>query len=139
MYTIGQLSSHTGLSVETLRFYERKHLLEPTTRSASGYRLYDENLLERIATIRRAKSLGFTIQEISEFLGLYFATDRDDSTCESVNRLAKEKLRSIETKIADLETMRDRLSPLLKNCQADDNLNECPIVRDITDSSSNSH
>ena len=68
--TIGKLASHAGVSADTVRFYEREGLLKKTERTSSGYRLYDESDVDLVKFIRRAKELGFTLEEISQLLDL---------------------------------------------------------------------
>ena len=83
-YTTGQLSKLAGVGVETVRYYERKGLLPVPPRSRSGYRQYDSEALRRVAFIRRAQGLGFTLAEIDELLSLRVTRD----TCSKVEAQA---------------------------------------------------
>jgi len=131
VYTIGQLAKHSELTIETIRFYERKDLLKPDTRSDAGYRLYNESSVERLVSIKRAKSLGFTINEIRDLLDLTDQSVDKNTTCESINKLAQEKLIDIEQKINHLNIICQKLLPLLNECSTNEVLERCPIVRSI--------
>jgi len=131
VYTIGQLAKHSELTIETIRFYERKDLLKPDARSVAGYRLYNKLSIEKLVSIKRAKSLGFTLNEIRELLDLTDQTDDKNTTCESINNLAQEKLIDIEQKISQLNIICQKLLPLLNECNTNEVLEQCPIVRSI--------
>jgi len=112
--TIGQLARAAGLGVETLRFYERKGLLDPPPRRASGYRQYPAEALDRLAFVRRAKGHGFTLDEIAEFIG--FARE-PAGTCGAVRERARARLLDLEERIATLESMRTNLTRLIATCE----------------------
>lgn len=114
MLRIGELASRSGISAETLRYYEREGLLPPPRRGDNGYRLYSSDNLERIAFIRRAKAVGFTLDEIRELLS--FDTERDVHTCAEVRHFAEAKRRDIEARLRELERMRDALTQLIDTC-----------------------
>ena len=73
--TIGKVAERAGVGVETVRFYEREGLLDEPTRTASGYRQFDEDVIRRLEFISRAKELGFTLNEIKELLSLQVCPD----------------------------------------------------------------
>ena len=133
MFTIVQLAKQTELTIETIRFYEKKTLIQPESRSESGYRLYDTQTVERLLSIKRAKALGFTIAEIGELLQITDLTSNTELSCEPVNLLTREKLTSIEDKIATLNRIKDKLRPLLDTCSSHEQIQDCPIVQNITD------
>ena len=89
--TIGQLARNGGVGVETVRFYERKGLLAEPDRRPSGYRQYDEDVVDRLRFIRRAKELGFTLNEIKELLSLRIDPT---TTCADVKSRAEEKYKT---------------------------------------------
>ncbi|WP_457634334.1 heavy metal-responsive transcriptional regulator, partial [Oceanithermus desulfurans] len=93
MLRIGELARAAGVSVDTLRFYERRGLLAPAARSEGGYRLYDEAALARLAFIQRAKALGFTLAEIGGVLGVM---EGGQPPCAHVRALLEEKLADLE-------------------------------------------
>jgi MerR family mercuric resistance operon transcriptional regulator len=112
--TIGQVARLAGVGVETVRFYERRGLLEEPSRKASGYRQYTADVVSRLRFIRRAKELGFTLSEISELLALRLDPS---ATREDVRRRAETKMADIEAKIEDLRRMRNALEELSINCR----------------------
>ncbi len=107
-YTIGQVAERSGFSASALRYYEGIGLVEPTTRTGSGYRLYDETTLARLAFISRAKQLGCTLEEITDLVRIW-----DGERCGPVQRrfhdLVTHKLADTERHIAELSVLRDQL------------------------------
>jgi DNA-binding transcriptional MerR regulator len=94
-----------GVSTDTLRHYERKGLLKPK-RSRNGYREYTMQMLERVRLIRRAISVGFTIDELHSILK---ARDKGDAPCRQVHKMAQAKLEAVENQLRELENVRDDL------------------------------
>lgn len=113
-YKIGQLASVTGLTVDTIRFYESKGLITPATRSASGYRLYSQVDITTLQFIQRAKRVGFTLDEIHELLALKLHPD--DHTCEEVKKYTADKMLEVNEKIAELVRIRNSLQALHNVC-----------------------
>tara|TARA_B100000614_G_scaffold240918_1_gene241658 strand:- start:13335 stop:13757 length:423 start_codon:yes stop_codon:yes gene_type:complete len=113
-YKIGQLASLTGLTVDTVRFYENKGLVQASQRSDAGYRLFSADDLARLQFIKRAKAVGFTLDEISELLELRLHPD--DHTCEEVKQVTARKVRELDEKIAELEKIRMSLQTLHTAC-----------------------
>ena len=127
--TIGRIARRAGVGVETVRFYERQGLIAPPPRSDSGYRLYPEKTIQRLAFIRRAKELGFSLQEIKELLAL-----QNDplATCTDIQQRAERKLTDISRRISDLEKMRTALQILVSGCSSNTSATNCPIMQAIT-------
>ena len=123
--TIGQLARAAEVGVETIRFYERKGLLAQPPRRRSGYRQYPHEAVQRVRFIRRAKELGFTLNEIRELLSLRVDPER---TCADVRSMAREKKAAIDTKVAELDRMRRALDRLARVCQGAGPTSECPIL-----------
>ena len=123
--TIGEVARQAGVGVETVRFYERQGLLEEPARRASGYRQYDQEAVAVLRFIRRAKELGFTLNEIKGLLALRLDAS---ATRAEVREQAKAKVADIEVKIADLQRMRDVLATLIKKCHGDGAATGCPIL-----------
>lgn len=124
MQTIGRIARASGVAIETIRYYEREGLLRPPERSASGYRLYTPEAVERLHFIQRAKRLGFSLQEIGTLLDL---ADQDAPSAE-VRALASEKLEVIEARLRDLQGMREALSALVSRCDGRGDAAHCPII-----------
>jgi Cu(I)-responsive transcriptional regulator len=123
--TIGHVARRAGVGIETVRFYERRGLLDEPERRESGYRQYTEEAIARLRFIRRAKELGFSLKEIMELLTLRVdpAATRAD-----VRRRAEAKVADIETKIRDLKRMRQALLKLTASCRGDGPVSGCPIL-----------
>lgn len=120
---IGQLADAVGVSVETVRYYERRGLLDPPMRTDAGYRQYDAADVARLQFLLRAKELGFTLVEISELFGA--------SSTEDVAAAVRAKLTSIETQIGELAETRCRLRQLIDQCDHGDG-SACLQLRLIT-------
>ncbi len=121
---IGEVARLSGVGIETIRYYERQGLLAEPQRRPSGYRQYDQTVIARLAFIRHAKDLGFTLAEIGELLNLRFdATTR----CEHVRQRAELKVIDIEEKIRALQKMRRSLKKMIDQCQASNSVHDCPL------------
>ncbi len=123
--TIGQLAQRAELATETLRHYERLGLIEPSRRSASNYRLYDPQALQRLRFIRRAQALGFSLPEIRQLLDLH---RRGQGDMAQVRAIAEQRLRQIEQRMADLQRLRDGLEQLTRACPGHGSMGQCPIL-----------
>ena len=119
--TIGKLASAGGVGVETIRFYQRKGLLEQPTRE-SGIRRYGSEDLRRLRFIRQAQAAGFTLEEIRELLELDAGEDRGRA-----RELAKARIEALDAKIADLQRARDALRRLAREC-GEGSTGPCPIL-----------
>lgn len=111
LLTSGELAAHTGVTPDTLRYYERLGLLPPAPRTAAGYRLYDPTTAERLAFIGKAKALGLTLDEVREVLGVAAA---GLAPCEQVRATLSRRLREIEARIAELSELRSTLARALR-------------------------
>ena len=124
---IGQAARHTGLSAKMIRYYEAIGLLPAAGRSDSGYRRYGEHDLHRLGFIKRARDLGFSLEEIGKLLGLW--QDRQRASAD-VKALANEHIADLNRRIDELVSLRDTLSELVAHCQGDDRP-DCPILKDL--------
>ena len=128
MLTIGKLADSTGVTPDTLRFYEREGLMPPPPKSEGGYRLYGADAARRVLFIREAQTCGFTLAEIAELLTL---RESDSACCGDVRRRALQKKLQLETKIRALKAMSNALNSLITNCAEDSTdhpIGECPIL-----------
>lgn len=123
---IGDVAERSGLPAKTIRYYEDIGFIKPR-RGANGYRHFDEKELHKLAFIGRARSLGFTIEDCRTLLALYEDKHRASA---DVKRIAKQNLKEIDAKIADLKAMRATLSHLVAECAGDDRP-DCPILNDL--------
>jgi MerR family mercuric resistance operon transcriptional regulator len=120
--TIGKLAEAGGVGVETVRFYQRKGLLETPDR-ADGFRRYGDNVLRRLRFIRQAQNAGFTLNEIAELLDLDAGEDRSRA-----RDLAEARVKALDARIAELKLARDALTRLAKECSGGDK-GPCPILK----------
>ena len=125
--SIGQLAKRAGVNIDTVRYYERDGLLFPAGRLASGYRRYGEAELKRLRFIRRAKGLGFSLEDIRTLLGL-----SDASSVAEVKRTAEAKLTDIEQRIAELKRIGQGLRTLIDACPGHGRAEACPILNALT-------
>ena len=128
---IGQVAESTGLSIDTIRFYEKQGLIPLPQRTRGRYQTYDERDVEKLRFICRAQGLGFTLQEIRELL-LIEGSEGDG--CSHVRDLVAAKIGQVREKIAGLRRIETRLSraqkqcnaALLNSCKAD-----CPVIQEL--------
>ncbi len=123
--TIGGVAKKAGVNRETLRYYERRGLMLPLSRSDSGYRLYSEEAPKVVRFIKRAKSLGFSLDEVEGLLSLRQNSQR---SCADVRALASERLADIDLKISQLQAVRSRLAELASACSAGGLAPDCPML-----------
>jgi MerR family copper efflux transcriptional regulator len=110
-YKIGDVAKLSGVGIETLRFYEKSGLLDRPARTASGYRLYDASIVERLAFIKKAQVLGFTLDEIRELISHKRA---GESPCGHVRAKVKSRLTELDERIRQMTLYRDELAAELK-------------------------
>ena len=123
---IGELARRAGVNVQTVRYYERRGLLDEPTRRESGYRVYDASVLQRLRFIRRAQELGFTLGEIGELLALRM---EPRTTAGVVKERAEQKIAEIDGRIHDLKRIRDALTHLAGRCRGGRGpTGDCPLL-----------
>jgi MerR family transcriptional regulator, copper efflux regulator len=125
MMMIGEVARRAGVSVETIRFYERQGLVPEPPRTPAGYRQYPEETVSRLRFIQRAKQLGFSLREIAGLISLRLA---DDASSPDVCARAVTKLGEIDEKIRDLERMRESVAMLVEACSGSGVMDGCPIL-----------
>jgi len=123
--TIGKVAKRVGIGIETIRFYERKGLIDEPPRRESGYRQYCEKDIERLVFIQHAKTLGFSLREINELLSI---RARPEANTREVKEIASAKLLDINNKIKLLQRMRQTLKKLVEQCPGEGPTCECPIL-----------
>lgn len=124
-FKIGRLARECGVSIDTIRYYERERLLAPPPRTPAGYRLYGADAVAKLRFIRHAQALGFTLGEIGELLAL---KRTPGSTCSDVRTRAQVKISDIAGRIAALDRMRATLEGLAAGCPGDAPVADCPIL-----------
>ena len=125
--TIGKLASKANISVETIRYYERRGLIKRPVKPEIGYRQYENESLQRLLFIKKAKTLGFSLDEIGILLVL------SEGHCADVQSLAKQKLIGIKTKVKDLQRLEHVLEDLVSQCRNNIDEAHCPIIDTLLD------
>ncbi len=126
---IGEASAASGVSTKMIRYYERTGLIKAADRTASGYRVYTRNDVHTLQFIRRARDLGFSVQQIEGLLTLWHNRERASS---DVKALALEHVEHLCTKVAEIEAMIATLKHLAESC-SDDARPDCPILEDLAE------
>lgn len=121
--TIGGVARAAGVSVETVRYYQRMDLVPVPLRRQGGFREYPPDVAARVGFIKRAQHLGFTLAEVKNLLAL-----EDGRSCGKARGLAVDKLASVEAKITDLNRMRRTLKDLIARCGTTGKRVKCPII-----------
>ena len=129
-FTIGEVARQAQVGIDTVRYYERNHLLPEAPRRRSGYREYDQNDVKRLRFIRRAKELGFTLAEIRELLTLSVDHERG---VHGVKTRAEVRLDEVERRIRELQDVRDGLKRLIAACPGHGALEACPILAALSE------
>lgn len=124
LVTIGQAAKQTGLSAKMIRHYEEAGLLKKAHRTDAGYRLYNSQQLQQLSFIKQARTLGFSIAQISSLLDLWRNPQRSSK---EVKQLAEQHLDEIKQKVAELQQMQKVLQQLADSCCGDDQP-QCAIL-----------
>lgn len=124
--TIGRLARESGVSVETVRYYQRLGLIIEPEKPREGYRVYPADTVSRLSFIKRAQQLGFTLGEIAELL------EMEQGSCEDVRSRAEQKRNQVNDQIRDLIALRDTLDGLIDRCNTDTSSQGCPIIDSLT-------
>lgn len=124
--TIGDVAEAAGVGVETIRYYERRGLVPQPGRATGAYRRYGAGHVNRVRFIKRAQTLGFSLEEVATLLELEDGTDR-----RSIRRIAGARLEETRRRIADLQRIEGVLAHLLHDCEAHAKAHRCPIIAAI--------
>ena len=127
---IGEVAQHADVSVDTIRYYERRQLLATSPRSEGGFRLFAPDTIERVRFIKQAQAIGFSLDEIRTLL-----TGSGGSTCEQVRDLLQIKMNHVNERINALRAFRRMLGSYLQACEAElarkGSKAKCPVVVEI--------
>ncbi|USX22453.1 Cu(I)-responsive transcriptional regulator [Oxalobacteraceae bacterium OTU3REALA1] len=126
---IGQAASASGVSAKMIRYYESIALIPPGRRSESGYRIYGENDLHALRFVKRARTLGFSLDQIRDLLSLWQNKERASA---DVKRIALGHVAELNQRIDELTEMRDTLQTLARCCKGNDRP-DCPILQSLAD------
>lgn len=125
-FTIGELAKSTDVHIETIRFYQRRGLMDEPQKPAGGIRRYSIDDVARIRFIKSAQNLGFSLDEIIVLLALEEGAD-----CASASKIAQKKLSEIKRKISDLRRIEKTLSELISKCKENNGEVQCPIISSL--------
>ncbi len=125
LYSIGELARKSKISVDSIRFYEKKNLLSLPLRGNNNYRYYDDTALEQLIFIRHCRELGMSLKEIGQLTELL---KKPYQQCNTVDQLIEDHLGHIEQKLQRLENFRTKLQQLRQTCRADLTIQDCKIV-----------
>lgn len=125
---IGQTSNASGVTTKMIRYYDEIDLVRPASRTGSNYREYGERQVNELRFIKRARSLGFSMEEITQLLSLW--RDRDRPSRE-VKAIADRHVADLDARVAEMRAMADTLRHL-SHCCAGDDRPDCPILADLT-------
>ena len=126
---IGEASKLSGVPAKTIRYYEQKGLLPEPQRTPGNQRIYSQAHYDRLRFIRHGRELGFSLDHIRQILDL---SDDSAKPCATVDLIAREHLREVESKIARLQSMKDELKRMISEC-AGDRVSQCRIVKVLAD------
>ncbi|MFQ5785293.1 MAG: Cu(I)-responsive transcriptional regulator [Alphaproteobacteria bacterium] len=130
---IGEAAARSGVSAKTIRYYESIGLIATAPRTDGGYRSYDDTDVAFLLFIRRARGLGFSVDDVTRLLALYRDKNRASA---DVRALALRHLDEIERKLAELRSMRNTLRHLVERCHGDERP-DCPILDDLAGETTN--
>lgn len=128
-FTIGELSTRTGVNIETVRYYERIGLMPEPPRTEGGHRVYDDEQVKRLTFIARSRQLGFSLKEIRTLMSL---VDRGNYSCDEINALTVRHLDKVRAKITDLQRLAQTLEEISAKCDGGQ-APECPIFDALHD------
>ena len=131
MLTIGKLGAKAGVKVPTIRYYEQIGLLPEAERSAGNQRLYGTKALDRLAFIRHARDLGFTLEAIRDLLSL---SDNPDQSCAAADAIARAQLVEVESRLARLTALKAELERMVVQC-AGGRIADCRVIEVLGDHS----
>lgn len=120
--TIGRLAKNANVTIETIRYYQRKGLLTEPDKPTTGYRQYPTEAIARIKFIKSAQQAGFTLKEIAELLAL------DNQHCDEVRQLAEQKHQQIQEQIKNLQLLCNSLEHLIEGCLDTGSTGHCALI-----------
>lgn len=128
-FTIGRLARETGCKVQTIRYYEEIGVMPTPNRTAGNQRRYGPRHAERLAFIRHSRQLGFPLQAIRQLLSL---ADSPDQPCETADRIARNQLREVESRIVRLQALKTELHRMVRQCEGGQ-VADCRVIEVLKD------
>ncbi len=126
---IGELAKLSGCSVQAIRLYEKKHLLEPAQRSEGNFRLYDSSVVEQLMFIKRCRSINLALSEIACLIEFKRAPD---TRCDDIYKMIDCHTDQVEQRIHELENLRRDLESLRASCSSNRTIQQCGILQNLT-------
>jgi MerR family mercuric resistance operon transcriptional regulator len=123
-FTIGELAREAAVPISTVRYYERRKLLQPSGRSAAGYRLYSRDDLEKLRFIRAAQATGFTLDDVTRLLR--------PAPCSTVQQLIEQRLEQTAERLRDLRHVQKVLKQSLEECRQHEQSGRCKVVDELS-------
>ncbi len=127
-YTIGALAQHSGVHVETIRYYQRRGLVGEPERPAGGIRRYTADHARRLRFIRHAQELGFSLDEVGELLKL-----EDGTHCLEARRLGEHRLADVRNRMNELSRIEAALATLVDRCASTRGRLRCPLIEELVE------
>ena len=128
IYLINELSKITGVTTDTIRFCEKRKLLQFAYRADNNYRYYDENTLKRIIFIRRCRALDLSLSEIEYLIEL---EQNPQQSCHEVNQMMDKHIHQVTDKLKELENFKVQLQQLRSSCNQESQINNCQILKQL--------
>ena len=123
IYRISEFADKCGVNKETIRYYERKNLLQEPHRTEAGYRIYSYD------DVKRIQEFGFSLSEIYKLLGV---VDKDEVRCQDMFEFVSKKQKEVQKQIEDLKRIETMLDDLKQRCPDEKKLHSCPIIETLT-------
>lgn len=127
-YLIRDLVKRTDLSADSIRFYEKKKLIQPPLRGENNYRYYDDEALKRLIFIKRCRALDLSLKEIEHLIEL---ERQPDQGCNAVNELIDHHLDQVDAKIEELQHLQLQLQQLRQSCHTQSTIDHCNILKHL--------
>ncbi|WP_159516062.1 Cd(II)/Pb(II)-responsive transcriptional regulator [Acinetobacter sp. 18QD2AZ41W] len=134
VYLISEIAKKTALSTDSIRFYEKKGLIQPNFRASNRYRYYGEEALKRLLFIKRCRALDMSLKEIEALIKL---EQNPQQECGAVNQLIDQHLEDISKKIRELQLFEQQLITLRKSCNIPTTIDHCQILKMLEQTENN--
>ncbi|RYY75751.1 MAG: Cd(II)/Pb(II)-responsive transcriptional regulator [Gammaproteobacteria bacterium] len=125
---IGTLASHTGLSIQAIRYYEQQELVPTPGRSSGNYRIYDETSVKHLVFIKHCRNLGLSLEEIKALLRV---RTKPDETCSEINHIIDHHVAVVDRRLTELQELRQQLGALRTKCGENQAAKDCGILREL--------
>ncbi|XQW84466.1 Cd(II)/Pb(II)-responsive transcriptional regulator [Thalassotalea piscium] len=125
---IGKLSTVSGCSIQTIRYYEKENLLSNPNRSEGNFRLYDNNSLKELEFVKHCRSLDIPLSDIKRLIEL---KQSPEESCSSVNALIDDQLKLVNKRMIELKSLKKELQRMANSCSSDNSIDQCGIIKSL--------